>query len=280
MSPASFTTKALSVLTAFALASSALVAAAPAQALANARNATGSSATSDAMVRLQIGQTACSATMITSSWALTARHCIPESGNAGAAVGSSTLSPLQPVAQAIIHPTADLALVQLPNQINASTVDLYGAHVQPGERGQASGWGGYSVLGQQVVQAADVQVQRRVTNVPSPDRGAVMLEGTVANGRLMPGDSGGPLYINGQLAGVLSMSTADEHNASQAGTVGWYIPVAEHADWIARHTGKPIPPIVSAPAPLVDATAHPTFIPAPQLHAPTSSDNVWAVSSF
>lgn len=217
--------------------------------------------------------------MITSTWAVTARHCIPESGNAGAAVGSSTLSPFQPVAQAIVHPTADLALVELPNQGGTSTVDLYGSHVQPGENGQAAGWGGYAALNQYVAQQADVQIQRRVVNVPSPDRSAVLLEGTVTNGRLVPGDSGGPLYINGQLAGVLSMSTSVENAAAQDGTVGWYIPVAEYADWIARYTGKQIAPMVGAPAELVDATQYPTFIPDPQPYT-GSSVGGWAVSSF
>ncbi|BAU95474.1 trypsin-like serine protease [Corynebacterium suranareeae] len=277
MSSASFTTKALSVLAALTVASSSLLATAPAHALANARNVTGSSAPSDAIVRLHIGATACSATMITSTWALTARHCIPESGNAGAAVGSSTFSPFQPVAQAIIHPTADLALVELPHQ--GSTVDFYGSHVQPGEIGRATGWGGYAALGQKVAQEADVQIQRRVVNVPSPDRSAVMLEGTVTNGRLMPGDSGGPLYIGGQLAGVLSMSTSVENAAAQDGTVGWYVPVAEYTDWISRYTGKQIAPIVGTPAPVVDATEYPTAIPAPQPYT-GSTIGGWAVSSF
>lgn len=181
------------------------------------------------------------------------------------------------MSQAILHPTADLALVELPNQASSNTVDLYGAHVQPGENGQAAGWGGYSAFGQNVAQQADVQIQRRVVNVPSPDRTAVLLEGTVSNGRLVPGDSGGPLYINGQLAGVLSMST-DVENDALDGTVGWYIPVAEHAEWIAYYTGKHIAPIAGAPAELVDATANPTFIPAPQPFT-GSSIGGWALGS-
>lgn len=253
------------------------MAASPAHALANARNVTGSSTTSDSIVRLHIGNTACTGTMITPTWAITARHCIPEGGIAGAAIGSSTLSQFQQVSQAILHPTADLALVELPNQASSNTVDLYGAHVQPGENGQAAGWGGYSAFGQNVAQQADVQIQRRVVNVPSPDRTAVLLEGTVSNGRLVPGDSGGPLYINGQLAGVLSMST-DVENDALDGTVGWYIPVAEHAEWIAYYTGKHIAPIAGAPAELVDATANPTFIPAPQPFT-GSSIGGWALGS-
>ncbi len=277
MSSASFTTKALSVLAALTVASAPLVAASPAHALANARNVSGSSTTSDSIVRLHIGNTACTGTMITPTWAITARHCIPEGGIAGAAIGSSTLSQFQQVPQAILHPTADLALVELPNQASSNTVDLYGAHVQPGENGQAAGWGGYSAFGQNVAQQADVQIQRRVVNVPSPDRTAVLLEGTVSNGRLVPGDSGGPLYINGQLAGVLSMST-DVENDALDGTVGWYIPVAEHAEWIAYYTGKHIAPIAGAPAELVDATANPTFIPAPQPFT-GSSIGGWALGS-
>lgn len=249
-----------------ALVGASIIGAAPAQAIADGRNAVSSSAlssfgSSSPLVRLQIGSTACTGTLITPTWILTARHCIPESGNAGAAIGSSTLSSFEAVRQAIIHPTADLALVELYTPNNSVTADIYASHVQAGNAGTTEGWGGYAIQNQQIAQAADVSVQRRVNNLEGPDPSAILLEGQISNGRLMPGDSGGPLFVNGQLAGVLSMSTAVEGAASQAGTVGWYVPVAEYADWISRYSGKSIPAITGAPAPLVDATALPTFIP-------------------
>lgn len=271
MSAASFPSKAVSVLAALSLASAPLMAAAPAHALANARPAIGLTAQQQSLVRLQLGNTACSATMITSSWALTARHCIPEGGSGGAAVGSSTLSPFQEVSEAIIHPTADLALVKLRNPVNTGAVSFYGAHVKPGANGVVAGWGGYAAQGQQFAQEANVHIDRRITNLPSPDRSAVLLQGTITGGRLLHGDSGGPLFINGQLAGVLSMSTAAENNNATDGTVGWYVPVAEHAEWIARHSGARIPAMAGSPAPVIDATANPTVIPAPQ---------DWALGSF
>ncbi|MFP7366049.1 S1 family peptidase [Corynebacterium callunae] len=271
------------------LVGSSFINAAPAQAIADGRNVISlpSLNTSSSLVRLQIGNVACTGTLITPTWVLTARHCIPEAGNAGAAIGSSTISTFEAVKQAIIHPTADLALVELYSPNNAATPEIYGAHVQPGEQGTASGWGGYSALNQQIAQQADVNVQRRITNLEGPDTSAILLEGQITNGRLMPGDSGGPLFINGQLAGVLSMSTAVEGAANHAGTVGWYVPVAEYADWITRYSGKAMPAITNAPSPLVDATAFPTYIPNPQIvNIPTTGSSTldgflrdWAAGS-
>lgn len=278
MSRASLKAKALSVLAALAVAASPVMGATPAQAMADGRSVSTSSATAQALVRVQIGNTSCSGTMISPSWVLTARHCVPEGQNTGGvAVGSSTSSAYQAISQAIINPNADLALIQLASP-NPTFVNFYGAHVQNGESGIASGWGGYVSQRQAVAQQANVQITRRVVNVPSPDRTAIMLEGNITQGRLMPGDSGGPLYINGQLAGVLSMSTASD-TTGQDGTVGWYVPVAEHIEWISRQTGIEFAPMAGSPAPLVDATLYPTYIPAPQVYtAPLS--NGWAFGSF
>lgn len=252
-------------LSAAALATALLVGGAlPAQAIVDGRNVS-AGVHSSSLVRLQIGDMSCSGTLITPTWVLTARHCIGEGTAAGAAVGSSTRSPEHSARQAIIHPTADLALVELAAPAAGGTANLHGAHLQPGHWAQATGWGGQSTQGFALGQEADVRVVRRVSNVPGPDRTAEVLEATVSNGRLQPGDSGGPLFINGEVAGVLSMSTAVEDNAAAAGTMGWYVPVSEHLDWISRHTGKAVPQASGSPSPLIDASAHPAQIPAAQI---------------
>ncbi len=247
-------------LSALALAIAMAVAGAvPANAIADGRNVS-PGVHSTSLVRLHIGDMSCAGTLITPEWALTARHCIGEGDVARATIGATINSPEHRITEAITHPTADLAVVKLASPSGAATSNLNGAHLQPGVWANPVGWGGWNQNNLYLGQQADAQVQRRVVNLPSPDRTAQMIEATISNGRLLPGDSGGPLFVNGEVAGVLSMSTAADL-PSQHGTMGWYVPVAEHLDWISRHTGKWVPAAAGSPSPLVDASVHLSEIP-------------------
>lgn len=261
------------------------IAAVPATAIVDGRNVN-QGVLSSSLVRLHVGNMSCTGTLITPEWVLTARHCIGEGGGAVASIGSFVMGEEKVASEAIMHPTADLAVVRLSSPSGAATANLSGANLQPGNGAFTTGWGGWNrhnlILGQQ----ADAHIVRRIANLPSPDRPAVLLEAEILRGRLLPGDSGGALWVNGQVAGVLSMST-ETNLPTQNGTMGWYVPVAEHLDWISRQTGKPVPGIFGAPSPLVDATAYPSVIPPARIQniPATGSSGIdgtlrsWAVGS-
>ncbi|WLF43606.1 S1 family peptidase [Corynebacterium diphtheriae] len=163
----------------------------------------------------------CTGTLVSPTTVLTARHCL----NGG--LGHVRLGPNHFTAvRAVAHPQADLAVLHLDRPAPEAPSAVSGRHIQPGDRFGVAGYGS-AFTG--IPMAAAATMQRR-------------------------GDSGGPLLEGNHVVGVLSMSSA-------SGRVGWYIPTAEHADWIAAAAGIPAPGSVDKPAPLVDATAFPTQEP-------------------
>lgn len=206
------------------------------------------------IARLILGDRLCTGTVIAPTKVLTAKHCVSQGSNQ-VVVANKTFF----VTEATLHPKADLAVITLNRPAGVTPAPISGTHLRAGDRGIATGWGGDDRRLNPLSRAeqADVRVVRRVTNLPSDDRRATLIETTVTGGRAQPGDSGGPLLQGRHVTGVMSM-------ASLVGTGAFYVPVAEHLDWIARHGSGNKPASIGTAMPLVDATRFPTKLPAPQ----------------
>lgn len=203
-----------------------------------------------------LGEQQCTGALVTPEWVLSARHCLG-AGPSTIGVGGQVFRAVEQIP----HPTADIALIKLDRPSGTAPMTLSSNNLSFGEKTIAAGWGGIT---HGHAQWAEATTQRRVTNVPGPDRQAVLIEQWISQGILRQGDSGGPLMEGNAVVGVLSMT-------SHTGTVGWYTPVAERTEWISAISGASKPPAADAPSPLIDATAFPTVIPLPSFPLPFHS---------
>lgn len=219
---------------------------------------------SNAVVRLRLDNLNCTGTLIDPMWVLTARHCVGAQGQySELSVGPFVLGDSHHATDVFMNPNVDLALVRLDRPSSQAPAPLLTRHLVENDPGVIAGWGGYRQNLFLVAKQADARVFRRVTHVPG-DEAALLIEAIISRGRLQSGDSGGPLFVDGHLAGVASNANGTDHGV--VGSVGWYIPVAEHLQWISAVTGIPLPPAAGQPAFLHDAAV--TGVPEPNLTFP------------
>lgn len=206
-----------------------LVGAAPAHAVLHGTTADPATV-ADAVVNLDDGS--CTGVMISPSWAMTAKHCTG-SGRALHPVtigvhgdgGTFTARPHE-------HPSADLALLNINGVHRGTVAPLPDRHAGPGDVGQLVGFGG---SGRYIpnAQQADVILTQTFTARNSPYVGGA---GTyhayeTRNGNTAFGDSGGPIFLDGQVHGIHA------HNLSEM------VAVSEYLAWIGQVSGVPtVPP--------------------------------------
>ncbi|EKX92469.1 S1 family peptidase [Corynebacterium durum] len=251
--------------TSLALATATLTAAAmlgtisPASAISGGRNADGDVAAT-ASARVILGNTDCSATRISPEWLITAKHCVGQGNRSLVSLGGNRQGEQRHAAEVVMHPTADLAVIKLDQPSNGPVAKLSGQHLTPGTHARAVGWGGGTQNYFPMVQQGDLEVQRRVFNIDPDNREADLLEVWVTGGHLTPGDSGGPLLIGDTIAGVASMSN-ENALPHVNGSIGWYVPVAEHTEWITRQTGVAATAAAGQPTPRADILQAPAVQP-------------------
>ena len=100
-----------------------------------------------------------------------------------------------------------------------------------GMQGKAYGWGGGNGRVLNNLSMADVSVNGYKDNYLGIKR--VGTNPNYSGTFYVPGDSGGPLFINGMLQGVLSTGTIDKQNP-RVYAQAWYVPVANYAGWITE----------------------------------------------
>lgn len=198
----------------------------------------------------------CTGTVLARDLVLTAAHCVAPKADYAVAILGDGQPKLVPAARIAIHPrfdadqfqtrrpTPDLALVKLAEPLPARfrTARLSPATGLP-EKGVTFLLAGYGVTADGAMKSAGTL--RSVTLPSIGTTGGIMVRLSAPEGAAgaCTGDSGGPAFLDGAVAGVVGWATAAGGARGCGGVTGVTL-VSLHRDWIvatAKALGSPLP---------------------------------------
>lgn len=226
---------------AFSVAVGLAVAAQPAWAMESERFA-GDAAEAEPVVSVRVDDSdpddgVCTGTAIDPHWVITARHCVEAAAKAGGSVrtGQGEDQKVFQVDRHEVAPRGDIALLHTTEDLGLSSYAAVADTVPSGEV-NIYGWSSDGSGGSTRLPAAEATVRGEsplaLFDAPTA------LDVALKNGaRIQPGDSGGAIFADGKVAGVMSAGlfedpenpTEEEMNSNAAVAVA---PVAEQAEWI------------------------------------------------
>lgn len=191
----------------------------------------------------------CTGTLVTPNTVLTAAHCVAQAGPIGNLQFTyTTKSGVKRSRQAMqirvlseYYPQ-ELALIRL--DANAEDVDIPELYVfQTNPRGaiaQIAGYGWTATANQNDLLGGEVKIeglsQIDIGEGPLP---MLTVTATQISNMPCPGDSGGPIFIDGKLAGVISFSDADPFlppfTICAKTTRAYYVPAPLYIHWIQEN---------------------------------------------
>ena len=179
----------------------------------------------------------CTGTAIDPHWVITARHCVEAAAKPGGSVrtGQGENQKVFKVDRHEVAPRGDIALLHTAEDMGLSTYATVADTVPSGEV-NIYGWSSDGSGGSTKLPAAEATVRGEspLALFDAPTALDVALNG---GARIQPGDSGGAIFADGKVAGVMSAGlfedpdnpTEEEMTSNAAVAVA---PVAEQAEWI------------------------------------------------
>lgn len=226
---------------AFSVAVGVALAAQPAWAMESERFA-GDAAEAQPVVSVRVDDSdpddgVCTGTAIAPHWVITARHCVEAAAKPGGSVrtGQGDDQKVFQVDRHEVAPRGDIALLHTTEDMGLSTYASVAGEVPSGDV-NIYGWSSDGSGGSTRLPAAEATVRGEspLALFNAPTALDVALNG---GARIQPGDSGGAIFADGKVAGVMSAGlfedpdnpTEEEMTSNAAVAVA---PVAEQAGWI------------------------------------------------
>jgi trypsin len=182
----------------------------------------------------------CTGSQIAASWVITAKHCNSTSLRS-VRLGTSHLGTggaVRSVAARYPAPAGDVLLLKLSTPYYGSYVGLSSSFPATGTPATVYGWGDQSEGSGAMsyyLKAAEVSVVwQGVDNYGGPS-----VRTRSESGHTLSGDSGGPLIVNGKLAGVLSTSDIlpARNPSNYTGYYNDHASVVRNLAWITSVSG-------------------------------------------
>ncbi|MCL3778148.1 MULTISPECIES: trypsin-like serine protease [unclassified Actinomyces] len=175
----------------------------------------------------------CTGTAIAPHWVLTAQHCIQQFPTASGQVriGQGENQRTVTVDRWEAAPAGDFALLHTAEDMGLSSYPKLATTVPSSGEATMYGWSPDGSGGDTRLPTAQATIDRiddfglfggQQSIVVTPHDGA----------EVQSGDSGGPVFVNGEVAGVLSASLLDPDTGEPASNTAAYAPVAEQHEWI------------------------------------------------
>lgn len=174
----------------------------------------------------------CTSEVISSTWVLTAKHCVD--GTVSIKVGSASLTGGTEIASKNVETWdgGDLALVELDQPTDVTPASLSTATPSVGTNGDIYGWGRTTQTGPAASKLKTARVEVIATGDDDTSGPVIQFKGI--DGSCWKGDSGGPLVIDGKVSGVASTSS---NGGTDKQGVCSYVDVSQGLSWIQQVTG-------------------------------------------
>lgn len=184
----------------------------------------------------------CTGTAIDPHWVITARHCVEAAAKPGGSVrtGQGDDQRVYKVDRHEVAPRGDIALLHTEEEMQLDTFAEVADEVPAGAV-NIYGWSSDGSGGSTELPSAEAEV--RGDSPLALFDAPTALEVALKNGaRIQPGDSGGAIFADGKVAGIMSAGlfedpdnpTEEEMTSNAAVAVA---PVAEQAEWIRGVVG-------------------------------------------